>query len=192
MNEYIKADLFRYIPSDYSLNNLIKGFRSQGFRYMFFYRLKEDVSKKNPLWLVYKLLLRHYTYKYGFQIGGKIGKGFYIGHFGTIVVNPETTIGDNCNIAHNVTIGVTRRGERSGVPNIGNEVWIGTGAIIVGKIVIGNNVLIAPGAFVNFDVPDNSIVMGNPGQIKYSEFATTGYINNKFIEKNIIYDRDSL
>lgn len=180
MNEYIKADLFRYIPSDYSLNNLIKGFRSQGFRYMFFYRLKEDVSKKNPLWLVYKLLLRHYTYKYGFQIGGKIGKGFYIGHFRTIVVNPDAKIGNNCNIAHNVTIGVTRRGDREGVPTIGNEVWIGAGAIIVGKIVIGNNVLIAPGAYVNFDVPDNSIVMGNPGKVIFSEFSTEGYINNKY------------
>lgn len=183
MNSLVEADLYRYIPKKFSILNLIKGLRSQGFRYMFFYRLKEQVSIKNPLWYIYKLLLRHYTYKYGFQIGGKIGQGFYIGHFGTIVINPDVIIGDNCNIAHNVTIGVTRRGERSGVPSIGNEVWIGTGAIIVGKITIGNNVLIAPGAYVNFDVPDNSIVMGNPGQIKYSVDATNGYINNKFFEK---------
>ena len=183
MNEQIKSDLYRYVPKPYSLITLLNGFRSQGFRFMFFYRLKQQVSKNNPLWLVYKLFIRHYMLKYGFQIGGKIGYGFYIGHFGTIVVNPKATIGDNCNIAHNVTIGVTNRGQKAGVPSIGNEVWIGTGSVIVGKITIGNNVLIAPGAYVNFDVPDNSIVMGNPGKISSSEFATSGYINNKFIKK---------
>jgi serine O-acetyltransferase len=120
-------------------------------------------------------------YKYGFQIGGNIGGGFYIGHFGTIVSSTDVVIGKNCNIAHNVTIGVTRRGSKKGVPKIGNEVWIGTGATIVGNILIGNNVLIGPGAFVNFDVPDNSIVIGNPGSIKPSVNATIGYINNKYL-----------
>jgi serine O-acetyltransferase len=51
--------------------------------------------------------------------------------------------------------------------------------VIVGKITIGNNVLIAPGAYVNVDVPDNSIVIGNPATIKSREDATAGYIQNK-------------
>lgn len=118
--------------------------------------------------------------KYGFQIGGKIGPGLYIGHFGTIIVNEAAIIGRNCNISPGVTIGVTRRGSKMGTPVIGNEVWIGTNAIIVGRIFIGNNVLIAPGSYVNFDVPDNSIVIGNPGIIKNSLKATEGYINNKY------------
>jgi serine O-acetyltransferase len=181
MNEYIKADLYRYIPKKYSIQNLIHGFRSQGFRYMFFKRLVDLTSRKNPLWFIYKLFLRHYTYKYGFQIGGRIDKGFYIGHFGAVVINPEALIGSNCNIAHGVTIGVTRRGEKAGVPKIGNDVWIGTGSVLVGKINVGNNVLIAPLAYVNFDVPENSIVIGNPGIIKASVNATSGYINNRYI-----------
>lgn len=181
MNELIKSDLYRYIPEPYSTLRLFKGMRSQGFRYMFLKR-KIDNSKKGSFsWYMWKLVLRHYTYKYGFQIGGKIGKGFYIGHFGTIVVNNEAEIGENCNIAHGVTIGVARRGSKAGVPTIGNEVWIGTGSVIVEKITIGNNVLIAPNAYVNMDVPDNSIVIGNPGIIKASQFATSGYINNKCI-----------
>ena len=64
------------------------------------------------------------------------------------------------------------------MPKLGDYVWIGTNAIIVGKIEIGNNVMIAPGAFVNFDVPCNSIVIGNPGRIISKENATLGYINN--------------
>ncbi|MEO5991437.1 MAG: serine acetyltransferase, partial [Ferruginibacter sp.] len=57
-------------------------------------------------------------------------------------------------------------------------VWIGTGAVVVGKIKIGNNVLIAPLTYVNFDVPNNSIVIGNPARIISKEDATAGYINN--------------
>jgi serine O-acetyltransferase len=180
MQEIIKADLFRYVPEPYSFLRLLKGFRSQGFRYMFFKRKVHLCHRGNPLRLFYLLLLRHYMYKYGFQIGGKIGKGFYIGHFGTIVTNHDVIIGNNCNIAHGVTIGVTRRGSKAGSPRIGDEVWIGTGAVLVGKILIGNNVLIAPAAYVNFDVPDNSIVIGNPGKIKPCQDATDGYINNKY------------
>ena len=44
--------------------------------------------------------------------------------------------------------------------------------VIVGNITIGNNVLIAPGAYVNFDVPDGSIVIGNPGLIRRAPGAT--------------------
>lgn len=180
MDKIIRADLYRYIPKPFKLRYIFRGFRSQGFRYTF---LKRKLDKKRPgsiQWLLLKIIIRHYTYKYGYQIGGKIGKGFYIGHFGTIVVSEDVIIGENCNIAQGVTIGVTRRGENAGAPIIGNEVWIGANAIIVGKVMIGSNVLIAPGAYVNFDVPDNSIVLGNPGIIKSSLNATDGYINNKF------------
>jgi serine O-acetyltransferase len=183
MQEIIKADLYRYVPKPYSFYNLLVGFRFQGFRYMFLRRKVKLCSRRNPLRYVYWILRRHYTYRYGFQIAGKIGKGFFIGHFGTIVTNENTIIGENCNIAHGVTIGVTRRGPKTGTPRIGNEVWIGAGAVIVGKITNGNNVLIAPGAYVNFDVPDNSIVIGNPGKIKQNPDATQGYINNKYESK---------
>ena len=174
----IQTDLYRYVPEPYSLKTLLKGFRSQGFRYMFFRRLRDYYGSHSVIGMVCKLFLRHYTYKYGFQIGGKIGEGFYIGHFGTIVVSNNAIIGRNCNIAHGVTIGATRRGENKGAPTIGDYVWIGTNAVLVGNIRIGNDVLIAPGAYVNFDVPDHSLVIGNPGKITNKENATRGYINN--------------
>jgi len=64
-----------------------------------------------------------------------------------------------------------------GNPTIGNKVWIGAGAVIVGKINIGSNVLIAPNAFVNVDVPDNSLVIGNPCKIFPKENPCEGYLN---------------
>lgn len=178
LSEIIKKDLFRYNPKPYSFINLLKGFRSQGFKYMFFKRLRDYYGKKTVVGYISKLFLYKYTYKFGFQIGGKIGHGFYIGHFGTIVVSENATIGNNCNIAHGVTIGASRRGVLKGAPTLGNNVWIGTNSIIVGKITVGNDVLIAPGAYLNFDVPDHSIVIGNPAKIIQKNNATKGYINN--------------
>ena len=123
------------------------------------------------------------TIKYQFKIPyeTKIGKGLYIAHFGRIIIHPKSVIGHNVNISTGVVIGTQFRGARKGSPNIGNYVWIGANAIIVGNIRIGNNVLIAPGAYVNFDVPDNSIVIGNPGLIRRSPGATLGYINNTIL-----------
>lgn len=107
-----------------------------------------------------------------------IGKGFRIGHFGRIIINTQSVIGINCNISTGVVIGEECRGGRKGCPTIGNCVYIGPNAVIVGNITIGNNVLIAANAFVNCDVPSNSIVIGNPCSIHSSMHATDGYMNN--------------
>ena len=147
---------------------------------MFLIRKLRNCSKFNPLRLIYLLLYLHYSYKYGFQIPyiTNIGKGFYIGHFGTIVINRNAVIGNNCNIAHNVTIGQTNKGNKKGAPTIGNNVWIGTGTVIVGGIKIEDNVLIAPNSYVNFDIPSGSLVLGNPANLFPKINPTEGYINN--------------
>lgn len=104
----------------------------------------------------------------------------YLGHRGTVVINGNTILGNDINIATGVTIGQENRGKRLGVPTIGNDVWIGRNAVIVGNIKIGNNVLIALNSFVNSDIPENSIVLGNPGKIIINKMdATVGYIQNK-------------
>ena len=105
-----------------------------------------------------------------------IGKNFCIGHLGSVIINPKTTIGDNVCVYTGVTIGQENRGERQGCPTIGNNVWIGTNAVIVGKINIGDDVMIAPNSFVNFDVPSHSIVVGNPATIHHKDKATEGYL----------------
>ena len=126
-------------------------------------------------------MVRRYQVLYGFQISYKteIGGGLYLGHWGPVVVNPKAKIGKNCNLAHGVTIGQTNRGGKEGVPEIGDNVWIGTNAVIVGGIKIGNNVLIAPNAYVTTDVEDDSIVVGNPARMMKNETAIEGYINNR-------------
>lgn len=127
-----------------------------------------------------KAIYRVLQFLYHVEIPYKvtIGKGLYIGHPYGITINPRAVIGDNCNIHKGVTIGQENRGKRKGVPVIGNLVWIGVNATVVGGCKIGNDVLIAPNAFVNVDVPNHSIVFGNPCIIKHKDNATEGYINN--------------
>ena len=137
---------------------------------------------KNPLILKYyrfRLLLHSHRYFTHLPWNATIGKGLYIGHIGRVIISSYGSIGDNVNIAVGVTIGQTQRGDKKGFPTIGNCVWIGINAVVVGNIRIGDDVLIAPNAYVNFDVPDHSIVIGNPGVIIHKENATEGYINNK-------------
>lgn len=177
MNKFIKADLFRYTGLK---NNFFKTFLFvPGYRFTWFLRKAKQYENFIIINSFYRIIVRYYQLKYGFQISYRteIGKGFYIGHYGTIVIADTAIIGDNCNINHGVTIGKTSRGKLKGSPVIGNNVWLGAHSTIVGKIIIGNNVLISPGAFVNFDVPSDSLVIGNPGKIKASKNATNGYIN---------------
>lgn len=119
--------------------------------------------------------------KRGIEIYGlsDIGPGLYLGHTYNITINSDAIIGKNCNIHKGVTIGQENRGKRKGVPIIGNSVWIGVNATIVGNITIGDDVLIAPNSYVNCDVPSHSIVIGNPCKIIARDNATEGYINNK-------------
>ena len=172
----IKKDLFRYGGE----TSILRGFMHPGFDFMYYFRKASKHKKYSIFGIFYRLILRRLSYKYGFQIpvGTSIGEGFYIGHFGTIVINTNAKIGKNCNIAHLVTIGQANRGKLKGAPTIGDNVWIGTGSVIVGNINIGSNVLIAPNSFVNMDIPDNSTVIGNPAKSIKKENATEGYINN--------------
>lgn len=179
MPTIIQQDYFRK-TGRYEKFVFWKGFFDPGTRFIYFLRKSQQTSSKNPLGIFYRILLRRYQIKYGFQISAKtqIGEGLYLGHWGAVVVNPGVKIGKNCNLAHGVTIGQTNRGERQGVPTIGDHVWIGTNSVIVGGINIGSNVLIAPNSYVTNDIPDNSIAVGNPVKIMSSETATEGYINN--------------
>ncbi|MDX5480426.1 MAG: serine acetyltransferase [Hymenobacteraceae bacterium] len=177
MERVIKADLFRY-GGLIGMKGFLQGLLIPGFRYTYLLRKASKCKKYSLKWFFYSVLKNRYSYKYGFQIPSntEIGEGLYIGHYGTIVVNGKARIGSNCNIAHGVTIGQANRGKLKGFPTIGDKVWIGTGSVIVGNITIGSNVLIAPNSFVNIDVPENSIAMGNPATIIQKENPTEGYI----------------
>jgi serine O-acetyltransferase len=74
-------------------------------------------------------------------------------------------MGEYCNLSQGVTIGVGGRGENSGCPKLGDRVFIGPGAKILGSISIGNDVAIGANAVVTKDLPDNAVAVGVPAKI---------------------------
>jgi len=184
-NDYkylIRSDLYRYtgrVDRDTCWHNL---FYNPGFQYTFWMRTCHYLYfLKRGKYLALRIplvILKHYTFKYGISIPftTQIGSGFYIGHFGCIVVHRDAKIGKNCNISQGVTIGIANRGNRKGCPVIGDNVYIGPGAKIIGGINVGNDVAIGANCVVTKDVPDRSVVVGIPGRV-ISEEGSTGYIN---------------
>jgi serine O-acetyltransferase len=155
-----------------------------GFRFTYYMRkVAYYAGKKRSTgvigYLYHRVLLHHYRFKYGFDISPttSIGPGLFIGHFGGLVISPYAVLGANVNLSQGVTIGATSRGARMGAPTLEDRVWVGANAVIVGKITIGREALIAPGAYVNFDVPSGAVVLGNPGKV-VSDSGSRGYINH--------------
>lgn len=108
-----------------------------------------------------------------------VAGGLYLGHPYNITVSSGAVLGMNVNLHKGCTIGRENRGKREGCPTIGNCVSIGINATVVGNISIGDDVMIAAGAFVNHDVPSHSICVGNPCRIISRVGATDGYIVNR-------------
>lgn len=180
----IKSDLLRYGRGSGLSAFARTWFGIPGFRYTFVMRkVRYHRARRRPAsWLLYPfycLLLRHYGYKFGidFSPAAEVGPGLYIGHFGGIFVSQFAKLGGNVNISQGVTIGTINRGPRAGTPRVGDRVWIGAHAVLVGNISIGDDALIAPGAFVNFNVGPSSVVIGNPGRV-VSQKGSRDYINN--------------
>lgn len=144
--------------------------RSPGVHTMVIYRLGRWLGAQSalirlflePLFLLLQLSIHIF---WGIEIPrqARIGPGLYIGHFGGITVSRDAVIGSNCNISQNITIGVAGTGAKRGVPIIGDNVYVGPGARIFGKIRVGNNVQIGANAVVYTDIPDDADVALNPG-----------------------------
>jgi len=184
----ILSDLFR-ITGNVSLVALIRHvFLGESYKYNFWMRTCRYTRSKTLLkYMIYpiaRIFLNHLTYKLGISIppSTEIGSGFYIGHFGGIVINGKSEIGKNCNISQGVTLGQANRGANKGYPTLGDNVYIGPGAKILGAVKIGNNVAIGANSVVTKDILDNSVVAGVPAGV-ISVQGAAGYINR------IDYDR---
>lgn len=180
--QLIKSDYKKY--KKYGSNFFVIFFLTQGFWALFQYRIGHFFNNKiklQPFRLIIMMLI-YFWQKWieiitGISIpaSAKIGHSFYIGHFGGIILNSHTVIGNNCNISQCTTIGVSGLGENRGVPVIGNNVYIGANVVIAGKIIINDNVLIGACSLVNSDLKENAVALGVPAVI-ISEKSSKGYI----------------
>jgi serine O-acetyltransferase len=118
-------------------------------------------SKKYLLfhYIWYRNQLRKYSFKLGFSIPLNVfGPGLSIAHYGTIVVNAAAKVGKNCRIHEGVNIGATNGS--SSAPQIGDNVFIGTGAKIIGDISIANDVAIGANAVVVKSITESGVTYG--------------------------------
>lgn len=121
------------------------------------------LHKFRALFLKFKLnKLRN---KYGLSIpANTMGKGLKIMHLGSISINDNVRVGENCSIHINTALAA--RGNSDECPIIGNNAIIGIGAIIIGNVVLGDNIVIGAGAVVNKSFPENSVtIAGVPAKI---------------------------
>lgn len=122
---------------------------------------------KQIFFIVYYFLKRISEIITGIEISpdAKIGKGLFIGHLSCIVIGETSKIGKYSSVHQGVTIGGAGRGKFHGFPTIGDCVYFGAGAKVLGKINIGNNVMIGANAVVVKSIPDNSVVGGVPAKV---------------------------
>ena len=156
--------IFREDPAATSVLEIL--FCYPGFHAVLLHRLAHKLHRRG-LRLVARILSQVGRALTGIEIhpGARIGRRFFIDHGMGVVIGETTEIGDDVLLYQNVTLGGTgnERGKRH--PTIGNNVVIGTGAKVLGNIVIGNHVRVGAGSVVIRPVPDNSTVVGVPGRV---------------------------
>jgi serine O-acetyltransferase len=176
------ADLYRYAGNVTLWYFLRRWMLTPGIKISFYFRLCQYLARKPlkcfGLYYIFKFILIRAGLRYGIDIPAsvQIGSGLYIGHFGGIVINREAVIGRNCNLSHGVTIGQVNRGDKMGSPVIGDNVFIGPGAKVIGRIRVGNCAAIGANSVVVDDVPERAVVVGVPGRV-ISYDGSNGYIN---------------
>jgi serine O-acetyltransferase len=169
---HVAADFGRHyaLARGSKLRRTWKSISTPGFQAVLVYRMGSWAAQRSklltlPVRLVYLLANLYVKIVWGIDIeaGAKIGPGLYIGHFGGINISGQTVMGHSCNISQGMTIGVSGTGENAGAPVIGDEVYIAPGARLFGKIRIGNNAKLGANAVIHADVPDNAVVVLDPG-----------------------------
>ncbi|WNO54521.1 serine O-acetyltransferase [Stakelama saccharophila] len=187
LRNLIRADLYRYAGST-GVKAFARHFLfTPGFKYSATMRtcgyLKTLPARGFGLYLVGKAYLLHLRYKYGIAIPEytRIGPGLMINRFSGVFINGGVEIGSNVNITHGTVLGQLNRGPRAGNPVIGDRVFFGSGAKVIGRIFVGDDASIGANAVVTRDVPAQGVAGGVPAKI-LSDAGSQGYINRQVPE----------
>ena len=143
-----------------------------GIKALFFHRIANFfcIAKFNLLAKMISQLSRFFT---GIEIHpkAKIGKNFFIDHGMGVVIGETSEIGDNVTIYHAVTLGgispsIKSNEQRNNKrhPTLKNNVVVGSGAQVLGPVIVGENAKIGANAVVTKDVPANAVMVGIPAK----------------------------
>ncbi len=120
-----------------------------------------------PFNIIYGMLYRKVRNTYGIELlyTAKLGRRVVIQHQGGIVIHSHCSIGDDCVIRQNVTLGMRYSDRPMDAPKLGKKVDIGAGANILGDITIGDNAIIGANAVVLQNIPAGATAVGIPAKI---------------------------
>jgi serine O-acetyltransferase len=110
--------------------------------------------------------------------GATIGRRFFIDHGMGVVIGETAEIGDDVLLYQGVTLGGTGKEKGKRHPTLGNHVVVGTGAKVLGNILIGDHVKIGAGSVVIHSVPDDSTVVGIPGRVVRTKGEAVGELEH--------------
>ena len=169
MNKYLQSIIDR---DPAAKSKLIIILTYPGVKAVFFYKIANFFSLAK-FHLVAKIISQFARFMTGIEIhpGAKIGKNLFIDHGMGVVIGETSDIGDNVTIYHGVTLGGISPSINSDQqrnvkrhPTIQDKVVIGSGAQILGPIIVGRNSKIGSNAVVTNDVPENAIMVGIPAR----------------------------
>jgi len=169
MNEYIKSIMSRDPAAKSSLSIILT---YPGVKAIFFHRIANFFSKAGFA-LIARIVSQFSRFLTGIEIhpAAKIGKNFFIDHGMGVVIGETSEIEDNVTLYHSVTLGgispSINSGEQRGVkrhPTLKNNVVVGSGAQVLGPIIVGEFAKIGANAVVTRDVPEHAIMVGVPAK----------------------------
>lgn len=163
--KFIKEQITTIKKNDPAIHSILEVFLYPSFKAQLYYKIaKYFYTRKH--YLIARYISEKAKRKTGIEIhpGATIGKGLFIDHGTGVVIGETAIIGDNVIMFHGVTLGGTGKETGKRHPTIGNNVFIGSGAKILGNIKIGNNVKIGANAVVLKDIEENTTTVGVPSK----------------------------
>ena len=167
MFKYIKEQIKTVMEKDPSISKPFEVLLCPSFKALIYYKISHYFYERKHLILA-RYISEKAKRKTGIEIhpGATIGKRLFIDHGTGVVIGETAIVGNDVTLFHGVTLGGTGKEKGKRHPTIGNNVFIGSGAKVLGNIVVGNNVKIGANAVILKDVPSNVTIVGVPGKIE--------------------------
>lgn len=158
------------IAEDYAAHG--RDWTKPGFRAVAAYRLGvwrmgiRSRLVRAPFTFLYHIFFRVCRNIYGIELPytARIGRGVVFEHQGGIVIHGSTVIGDGTIVRQNCTLGIRSLDDLDGAPVIGRNVDIGAGAVILGRVNVGDGAAVGANAVVLVDVPEGWLAVGVPAK----------------------------
>lgn len=144
------------------------GFRALAVQRFGVWRMRiRSRALRAPLSVLYRTLHRFVRNRYGIELHAtaQVGRRLCIAHQGAIVIHEFATIGDDCTIRQGVTLGAAGEYRIDAAPVLGDRVDVGAGAMILGRVRIGDDARIGPNAVIMTDVPEGATAVAPPPRI---------------------------